>query len=67
MKLKPLLTRDSIFSADFVSILGAFHHEHHKIYGHSDEMAEVQIVNLRLVVSSRCQNPAYQKSKSKNP
>ena len=62
-EIETTLTRDSIFSADFVSILGAFHHEHHKIYGHSDEMAEVQIVNLRLVVSGLVPKPSIPKIK----
>ena len=62
-EIETTLTRASIFSADFVSILGAFHHEHHKIYGHSDEMAEVQIVNLRLVVSGLVPKPSIPKIK----
>ena len=62
-EIETTLTRDSIFSADFVSILGAFHHEHYKIYGHSDEMAEVQIVNLRLVVSGLVPKPSIPKIK----
>ena len=62
-EIETTLTRDSIFSADFVSILSAFHHEHHKIYGHSDEMAEVQIVNLRLVVSGLVPKPSIPKIK----
>jgi len=57
------LTRASIFSADSDSILNAFHSEHHKIYGHSDKLAEVQIVNVRLVVTGLVPKPSIPKIK----
>ena len=64
-EIETILTRDSIFSADADSILSAFHREHHKIYGHSDEIAEVQIVNLRLVVVGLIPKPSIPKIKER--
>jgi len=62
-EIETTLTRTSIFSADAGNILSAFHREHHKVYGHSDEMAEVQIVNLRLVVTGLVPKPSMPKIK----
>jgi N-methylhydantoinase A len=64
-EIETALTRASIFSADAGSILSAFHREHHKVYGHSDEMAEVQIVNLRLVVTGLVPKPSIPKIKER--
>ena len=64
-EIETTLTRASIFSADAGSILSAFHREHHKVYGHSDEKAEVQIVNLRLVVTGLVPKPSIPKIKER--
>ncbi|CAN7702760.1 hydantoinase/oxoprolinase family protein [Pararhizobium sp. LjRoot238] len=44
--------------ADAAAIAGAFHREHARLYGHADEKATVQIVNLRLVISGATPKPA---------
>ncbi|WP_341486620.1 hydantoinase/oxoprolinase family protein [Pararhizobium sp. A13] len=44
--------------ADAAAIAGAFHQEHARLYGHADEKATVQMVNLRLVISGATPKPA---------
>jgi len=44
--------------ADAAAIAGAFHREHARLYGHADEKATVQMVNLRLVISGATPKPA---------
>lgn len=39
------------------AVSGAFHEEHARLYGHADETAAVQMVNLRLVISGVTQKP----------
>lgn len=43
--------------ADAAAIAGAFHQQHARLYGHSDEKATVQMVNLRLVISGATPKP----------
>ncbi len=38
-------------AGDAAAVAGAFHREHERLYGHSDETAAVQMVSLRLVIS----------------
>ena len=37
----------------------AFHELHEKIYEHSDTEAEVQLINLRMVISGNLQNRTF--------
>lgn len=39
-------------------VTSAFHREHERLYGHSDEKAAVQMINLRLVISGVTPKPA---------
>ncbi|HEY0294827.1 MAG TPA: hydantoinase/oxoprolinase family protein, partial [Bordetella sp.] len=47
--LKPQWLRDG----DMASISQTFHVEHKRLYGHSDDSAPLQVVALRLVITSR--------------
>ncbi len=40
-------------------IAGAFHVAHEKIYEHSDEKAEIQIINLRMVIIGEPKKPEF--------
>ncbi|HTH74320.1 MAG TPA: hydantoinase/oxoprolinase family protein [Trinickia sp.] len=45
------LTAQAIRDGDLDAIAGAFHREHHRLYGHSDPLAPLQVVALRLIIS----------------
>ncbi len=45
-------------AGDAAAIATAFHREHERLYGHADEKAAVQMVNLRLVISGATPKPA---------
>jgi len=51
--LKPDWLRD----ADMAAISDAFHVEHKRLYGHSDDAAPLQVVALRLVITSKTPKP----------
>jgi N-methylhydantoinase A len=42
---------------DAAAVRAAFHREHERLYGHSDEQADVQMVCLRLVISGITPKP----------
>jgi len=44
-------------SGNVSAIRDAFHHEHRRLYGHSDDDAGIQVVALRLVISSVTPKP----------
>lgn len=52
------LTEGWIESGDLASLAGAFHRQHQAIYDFNDAAAEVQIVNLRLVVAGTTPQPS---------
>jgi len=51
------LDRAAFDAAEVGPIAAAFHAAHHRAYDHSDEAAEAQIVNLRLVVAGTAPKP----------
>lgn len=51
------LDEAAIEAADVAALARAFHAEHTRLFGHADETAPVQIVNLRLVVSGATPKP----------
>lgn len=42
---------------DHDAVADAFHREHERLYGHSDKMAPVQMISLRLVISGATPKP----------
>ncbi|WP_369094813.1 hypothetical protein [Candidatus Burkholderia verschuerenii] len=55
------LDAQSIRARDMSAIADAFHREHHRLYGHSDERSAVQVVALRLVISLPTPEPEMPK------
>lgn len=51
-------------NANTHAITSAFHREHERLYGHADEKAAVQMVNLRLVISGATPKPQLVKIKT---
>lgn len=51
------LQPDWLNAGDAAAVANAFHREHTRLYGHADEAASVQMVNLRLVISGSTQKP----------
>lgn len=56
-EIETLLERADISAGNLAPIGAAFHAEHARVYDHSDPKAEVQVVNLRLVVSGSAPKP----------
>ncbi len=56
-EIETLLTKDDLIKVNIEEISNKFHKAHHKAYDHSDENTEIQIVNLRLVVSGKVSKP----------
>jgi N-methylhydantoinase A len=51
------LQSDWLRNGDLASVAAAFHAQHRRLYGHSDAAAALQIVALRLVITSRTPKP----------
>ena len=58
-EIETSLDKNWLNSIDINSISTAFHKAHHEIYEHSDLDAEIQIVNLRLVISGDVPKPQF--------
>lgn len=58
-EIETSLDKNWLNSIDINSISTAFHKAHHEIYEHSDLDAEIQIVNLRLVISGEVSKPQF--------
>ncbi len=58
-EIETSLDKKWLDSIDLESISNAFHKAHHEIYEHSDLEAEIQIVNLRLVISGDVPKPQF--------
>lgn len=56
-EIETVLQRDWILSTDADAIAAAFHDEHKKLFGHADQEAPIQIVNLRVVISGATPKP----------
>lgn len=52
------LPLEAFASSSSSQIREAFHREHEKLYGHSDDVASIQVIALRLVISSPTPKPA---------
>ncbi len=60
-EIETLVDRADIAAGRISPIAEAFHREHARIYDHSDPDADVQIVNLRLIVSGSAPKPVLAK------
>jgi N-methylhydantoinase A len=56
----PLATSD-LNGGAFAALAKAFHDEHRRIYGHSDEAAPVQVVSLRVLATGRKEKPSFRR------
>jgi N-methylhydantoinase A len=52
------LAREAITGGDIEAIAQAFHREHARLFGHSDEKSPIQVVALRLVITAPTPKPA---------
>jgi N-methylhydantoinase A len=48
---------DALRAHDLASVRAAFHQAHARLYGHSDEQAAMQMVTLRLVITTETPKP----------
>ena len=55
----PLSVGD-IENRDMDAVAAAFHREHERLYEHADQVASIQVINLRLVVVGAPPKPAFQ-------
>ncbi|MGE0717593.1 MAG: hydantoinase/oxoprolinase family protein, partial [Alphaproteobacteria bacterium] len=53
------LQLDWIRAGDMARIAAAFHAEHARLYGHSDDKAPIQIISLRMVVVGDAPQPEF--------
>jgi N-methylhydantoinase A len=53
------LDPDVIEACDVAAISKAFHREHERVYGHSDPNAAIQVISLRLIISSKTVKPDF--------
>lgn len=60
-EIETLLDLDAVTRGDIDAIGDAFHAEHRRLYGHSDEHAGIQIVALRLVIASATPKPELER------
>ncbi|WP_434108706.1 hydantoinase/oxoprolinase family protein [Paraburkholderia caffeinilytica] len=60
------LSVEALASGNVDSIRDAFHNEHCRLYGHSDDDAPIQIVALRLVIASITPKPALERVAESN-
>ncbi|MER9281169.1 hydantoinase/oxoprolinase family protein [Mesorhizobium sp. M0522] len=51
------LERSIVENADVAGMASAFHAEHSRLYGHSDDGALIQVVSLRLVITGKVDKP----------
>ncbi|SDV48974.1 hydantoinase/oxoprolinase family protein [Chitinasiproducens palmae] len=55
------LSAQAIRSGELASVRDAFHREHRRLYGHSDDQAGIQLVALRLVVAAPTPKPELER------
>ena len=55
------LAADAIANGDIEGIAQAFHREHERLFGHSDEKSAIQVVALRLVITAPTPKPELPK------
>lgn len=56
-EIETRLDPDTVSSRDVKAVAAAFHHAHQRMYGHSDDHAAIQIINLRLVIAGETPKP----------
>lgn len=61
-EIETILEAEDVSRDDLAAIAGAFHRRHQEVYGHADPEAEVQIVNLRLVIAGESPKPHFAKA-----
>ena len=59
-EIETVLEEAWINDGDLAAIADAFHAEHARVYGHGDPAANVQIINLRLVIIAAAPQPEMQ-------
>ena len=64
-EIETIVKQSWLYDSSSEQIKAAFHKAHHQVYDHSDESAEVQIVNLRLVIVGTVPKPSMPVSKEK--
>ena len=64
-EIETIVKQSWLYDSSSEKIKAAFHKAHHQVYDHSDESAEVQIVNLRLVIVGTVPKPSMPLSKEK--
>ena len=50
----------ALAGGDLAAVRAAFHREHERLYGHSDDTAMVQVVSLRLVIAASTPKPVLE-------
>ena len=58
-ELETHFTAAALEAGDLAAIAKAFHELHHKVYGHADATAPVQVVSLRVLVTGRREKPQF--------
>lgn len=56
-EIDTLLSADMVASADHTAMAEAFHRAHHRIYGHADRAAPLQVIAVRLVIIGATAKP----------
>lgn len=56
-EIETVLAEEWATSGDLTAIADAFHAEHARVHGHGDPAADVQIINLRLVIVGAAPQP----------
>jgi N-methylhydantoinase A len=59
-EIETVLEESWATDGDLTAIAAAFHDEHARVYGHGDLAADVQIINLRLVIVAAAPQPQLQ-------
>lgn len=54
------LSPTALAAGNLAAVRAAFHREHEKLYGHSDDAAMVQVIALRLVIAAPTPKPALE-------
>ena len=58
-EIEVALEPDWLHAGDMASVAAAFHRQHVAIYDFADEAADVQLVNLRLVIAGETRPPDF--------
>ena len=58
-EIETLLSEAALKNRDIVQLAESFHQEHERVYEHADTEADVQIINLRLVIVGESAKPKF--------